>query len=62
MITVEQIAAVQEAHDALLRGCSFQFCDGPDSPPVDMITCTLCRAVYTLRQAFPHITYIPQED
>ena len=44
-----------------MRSCSFQFCDGPDSPPVAMLTCYACQSVYTLRQTFPFITFEPED-
>lgn len=60
-MNAQEQEAIQEAHDALLVGCSLRFCDGPDSPPQDMITCAPCRAAYTLRQTFPFITFEPED-
>jgi hypothetical protein len=44
--------AVTEALDMLDgAGCVFAMCPGPDSPPMDMLSCRVCFAIWTLRDA-----------
>ena len=44
-------AAVREVLPDLEEHCLFDMCDGSGTPPVPMLTCVLCSAVWTLRNA-----------
>jgi len=46
---LEACEAAEEALDS--ASCTFGLCPGPDVPPVDMATCSVCRGLQTIRAA-----------